>query len=138
MIELNYQQHFEPSLSTRRFWLYTRKNRSIAYGFERPGLFDAPNLFWPSMGVVAILLLEGLATYVSFDHGVIITAILASIFVDFVLAVVAHLPSYRIVLEENRRIFSRNEEGEIATRRARNSRRWQRFFYLLILLSGLY
>lgn len=138
MFEFKYDKKFKPSASTRWFWPFIYKTRYRSHGVDRPGLYNRPNLFWPATGVTVILALEVGATIVSYDYGVTIAAIVAAMIVDFGFALVAHLPTRTIVLEENRSLFTTGEEQDIALRKAARARRIQRAVYGLILISGLF
>ncbi|MEW6617998.1 MAG: hypothetical protein AB1422_01385 [bacterium] len=68
--------------------------------------------------------------------GVIITAILASIFVDLALAIVAHIFQKSICKMKNELVYKENDEKRITERSLRSTQSLQRFFYSLILLSA--
>ena len=91
MFDFQYQENFEPSSNTKEWCLYTHKTEHSFSGVTLPGLFQTTYYEWQMLGFVAIFVLEGMATYWCYIEGVLITAILASIFVDILFAIVAHV-----------------------------------------------
>lgn len=83
-------------------------------------------------------MLEGLATYWSFIEGVIITAILASIFIDFVLAITSHLFQQDICKMKNELIWADDKRVGAISNKLKSAKQKQHFFYLLILISALF
>lgn len=103
-----------------------------------PGLFDTTHFDWQLTGFFAIFVLEGAATYYAYQQGVVITAILASIFVDVLLAILAHVFQKDICRLKNERVY---EQGVVAAgigRRLSHAEWKQRAFYLLILISAMF
>ena len=138
MIDIDNNENFEPSSETKVWWLYTHKTPHKIAGVLLPGVFQTTNYVEQILGFIAIFLLEGLATFWCFSEGVIITAILASIVVDLVLALVAHLYQKDICRLQNELIYEeQNKQGAIALK-LKSLKLRQNFFYLLIMISAIF
>ena len=138
MFDFNYEENFEPSSNTKQWCLYTHKTPRAFAGVNLPGLFQTTNYVWQILGFIAIFLLEGLATFWCFLEGVVITAILASIFVDLVLAIVAHLYQKDICRMQNELIYEEQENAGRIERQLKSFKLRQNFFYLLIMISAIF
>ena len=138
MFDFNYNENFEPSSNTKAFWLYTKKREMTSYGVTRPGLFATVNYEWQVVGFFTIFILEGIATWWAYREGVAITAILVSIFVDMVLAILSHLPQRDITRLKNLKMFAIGTDLANARMQQSNRRMVQRFFYLLIVVSACF
>lgn len=138
MFDFNYNDNFEPSSNTKAFWLYTRKREMTSYGVTRPGLFATINYEWQVVGFFSIFILEGIATWWAYREGVAITAILVSIFVDVVLAILSHLPQRDITRLKNQMMFATGTDLANASSKLSSRRVVQRLFYLLIVVSACF
>ncbi|HYK04048.1 MAG TPA: hypothetical protein VE974_20000 [Thermoanaerobaculia bacterium] len=129
-------EEFEPSATTKRWWLFTHKTERTVAGITLPGLFQTTHYEWQLFGFLCIFLLEGFAIWQSHTEGVVITAILTTILLDFVLAVISHAFQAPICRLKNELVYaSADDEGRLK-RQLRRRRLWQQFFYLLILISA--
>jgi hypothetical protein len=138
MFEFQYNENFEPTRSVKEWWLYTQKTPTTFAGVPLPGFFQTTNYEWQVTGFFTIFLLEGLATYWCYYEGVAITAILVSIFVDIILALVAHRFQRPIAQLKNELVFTENTSNKAKQKILTGKKLWQNFFYLLILISALF
>ncbi len=138
MFEFKYDENFEPSSNTKQWWLYTHKTERSFSGVTLPGLFQTTYYEWQMLGFIMIFLLEGIATYWCYQEGVIITAILASMFVDIVLAIVAHIFQKDICKKKNELVYEDDVNLGAIKRNLASKQLKQRFFYLLIFISALF
>ncbi len=138
MYEFQPEETFEPSSGTKEWALYTHKTEHSFAGVSLPGLFQTTYYEWQIIGFIGIFLLEGVATYWCFKEGVIITAILASIFVDVVLAVTAHVFQKDICRIKNELVYEEDLQAGVRKRRLKRKVLWQTFFYILILISAMF
>lgn len=136
MFDFKYEEHFEPSKGTKEWCLYTHKTKQSFAGVTLPGLFDITHYEWQLIGFFVIFLLEGLATYWSYYEGVAITAILVSIFIDIVLAVLAHLPHKTICRLSNEKVFEVGEISKSIQRKISKNKFISNLFYAAILISA--
>ena len=90
------------------------------------------------LGFVCVFLLEGVATYWSSREGVVITAILASIFLDLVLAVTAHVYQKSICRMKNEMVYEDDINVGAIKNKLKRIMLKQHFFYLLIFISALF
>lgn len=138
MFEFRFSEDFAPSSNTKEWSLYTHKTEQQVEGVVHPGLFQTTYYEWQMIGLAAIVLLEVAATYWCKIEGVVITAILASIFLDVVLAVVAHVFQKDICRLKNRMVYESDREIGIIKKRLQSARLKQRFFYFLIVVSAVF
>jgi hypothetical protein len=138
MFDFQPNETFEPSSSTKHWCLYTHKTEHSFAGVPLPGLFQTTHYEWQVAGFLAIFLLEGTATYWAYRMGVIITAILASIFIDLVLAVVAHAFQSPICRLRNELVYEEDEVASALRMQLKKFIRRQRAFYSLIALSAMF
>ncbi len=138
MLEFQYDENFEPSSNTKQWWLYTHKTERSFAGVTLPGLFQTTYYEWQMLGFILIFIIEGAATYWCYQEGVIITAILASIFVDLVLAIVAHVFQKDICRMKNDLVYESDVAIGAIKRKLASTLLKQRFFYLLIFISALF
>ena len=138
MYDFQFSENFEPSQNTKKWCLYTHKGTSTFAHLQLPGFFQTTYYEWQILGFIGIFLIEGLATYWCFLEGVIITAILASIFIDLVLAVVAHMFQKSICKMKNELFHEGETVSGAIKRRLSATKLRQRFFYLLIFVSALF
>ena len=136
MNEFNYEENFAPSRTTKDWWLWTHKSPQKISGVSVPGLFQTTHYEWQLIGFFSIFLLEGIATFWSFTFGVAITAILVSIFVDVVLAIVAHIWHKEICRLKNENVFTEGERNTANGQKISRLKLVTYFFYLLILGSA--
>jgi hypothetical protein len=127
---------FEPSVPTKKFWLYTKKNE-INYGITLPGLFETTGYSTQMLAFFGILLLEIIPTVYGINQGLLWEAVAAAILVDIILAVVSHLWHYDMLLARNQLVISNNP---IDIQNLKNSIKKYKFitniFYFLIFISG--
>lgn len=138
MFTFRENENFEPSVKAKRRWRYTKKDSVEIAGLPMPGLFQTANYEFQLACFVLVFIVEGAATWQAQIEGVVITAILASIAVDVVLAVISHLFQPAICQLKNEAVWANEaERGRIRRRLAFNVF-WQRFFYVLILASAAF
>ena len=132
-----YHQNFQPSQWLLKFWLYTRKAKRTSYDVYRPGLFDDPVIIWSALGFMFIIILEGIATMKIYRY-VDIDAILISILLDIILAVIAHLFNKPIVIYRNKMVYADAKEKDSLALKIKALKSFQIFFYLLIIVNGFF
>ncbi|HUI29364.1 MAG TPA: hypothetical protein VLX91_04030 [Candidatus Acidoferrales bacterium] len=139
MFEFNPDENFWPSQSTKRAWMYTHKTVRTFAAVPLPGLFATTTFIWRILGVIGIFILESIATYYSYWQGVNITAIIGSIVVDFVLAVLSHLPWQQKICEcKNKLVYEEDVTAKKTARRLSRYKMLQRFLYLFIVCSAFF
>lgn len=138
MFRFPYNETFEPSEQTKKWWLYTHKTEESFAGIRLPGLFQTTNYEWQVSGFFAIFILEGLATYWAWNEGVAITAILVSIFIDIFLAVLSHIPQKKICRLENENVFEVGEKNKSNQRKINAKKLIRNLFYVAIVFSAAF
>lgn len=129
---------FQPSRNALWKWLFTNKKEMLSAGITRPGLFSTYNLFTHLLGVVIIIFLEAAATFIAYDDGLLPLAVIVLLIVDFILAIISHIPSARIIELKNRVItISDSVEIENYYRKISKLNLIKNFFYFLIIISAL-
>lgn len=132
-------QNFEPSKSTKDFWLYTKKNKRTFAGINLPGLFETTDYSTQIASFIIILLFEGWATFYGVAEGVLWEGVVAAIIIDIVLAILSHNWHNRICLKENELVVTADAIiKEAYNRQIKSDRMKSRFFYLLIIGSGFF
>jgi len=139
MSYFRYDEDFMPSRTTRKQWQSTHKTPKQVDGVTLPGLFQTTYFGLHVTGFFLIIILEGLATYWSFIKGTAITAILVSIFIDIVLALLAHLTVGANLAYKNELIF----ESDTVKRQAiqfkiKGNNFFSAIFRVLILISAVF
>lgn len=137
MFDYQPNENFEPSSHTKQWYLYTHKTEYSFSGVPLPGLFQTTHYEWQVAGFLAIFLLEGIATFWASREGVVITAILVSIFVDLVLAVGAHRFQRSVCKLRNELVFEQDKEASLIRRQIKRTLAKQRLCYLMIAVSGV-
>jgi hypothetical protein len=136
MFDFNYEHNFQPDANALNLSLFTPKRASNSYGVIRPGLFNNPDYIWYAFGFFAILVLEGWALAITYEH-VEIQLIAALVVFDFFLAIFSHLPQKTIIKNKNIVLFETNKTKiEAANRAIASKTRTKWFWYSLILGSG--
>lgn len=127
---------FDPSRSTKMFWLYTKKNQ-LDFGVTLPGLCETTGYSTQMLAFFGILVLEIAPTVYGIAQGLLWQAVAAAILIDIFLAIVAHLWHDKILLAKNQLVITPNA---IATQNLRRQigryTFYTNFFYFLIFLSG--
>ena len=132
-------RNFEPSIPTKKAWLYTKKKPSTLAGIQLPGLFETVDYSTQIAAFLGILILEGIPTFYGVGEGVLWQGILAAIFIDIFLAIVSHSWHHKLCENENKLVIEtdantkNNLEKEIASLKIKS-----RIFYLLIVISGIF
>jgi hypothetical protein len=127
---------FEPSLSTRRRWLYTKKNE-LNFGITLPGLCETTDYSTQMLAFFGIILLEVVPTIYGIAQGLLWEAVAAAILTDIFLAIIAHIWHDKILLAKNQLVVTTNP---IAIKNLHRSiskyKFWTNFFYVMIFFSG--
>ncbi|QJD78877.1 hypothetical protein [Spirosoma rhododendri] len=127
---------FDPSLSTKRRWFYTKKNE-LNFGVTLPGLCETTDYSTQMLAFFGILLLEIIPTVYGIAQGLLWEAVAAAILIDIALAIASHLWHNKILVAKNQLVITSNPiqiqniQGEISKYKI-----WTNFFYALIFLSG--
>lgn len=139
MEEFRYDEDFMPSRTTRKQWQSTHKTPKQVDGVTLPGLFQTTYFGLHVTGFFLILILEGLATYWSYIKGTAITAIMVSIFIDLVLALLAHLKVGTNLAYKNELIFESNTVKRQAIQyKIKSNNFFSAIFIVLILISAVF
>lgn len=127
---------FDPSRSTKMFWLYTKKNE-LNFGVTLPGLCDTIGYSTQMLAFFGILILEIAPTIYGIGQGLLWQAVAAAILVDVFFAVVAHLWHDRILLAKNQLVITSDRIATQNLKRQINKYIFAtNFFYFLIFVSG--
>jgi hypothetical protein len=133
------EDRFEPSTPVKKFWLNTYKSKENFPGVELPGMIQTTNYSQQLMGVVGILILEGIATIISYRFGVSIAAILAAIFIDFFLAGISHWKQSSLILLQNELVIEEKAvERERKKRQISAIKRLKLLWNVCIVISGFF
>jgi hypothetical protein len=132
----NNSNPFDPSTSTKMFWLYTKKNE-LNFGITLPGLCETAGYSTQMLAFFGILILEFVPTFYGIEQGLLWQAVVAAIFVDIFLALTAHWWHDKILLSKNQLVvtidpISRQNLKRKISKHTLNSN----IFYFLIFLSG--
>lgn len=135
--EFQPNQNFEPSKSTKEFWLYTKKSKRTFAGVTLPGLYETVGYSTQMICFFAIFILELIPTIYGIEEGVLWEAIMGAIFIDIFFAIVSHWWHDKICLYKNELVIASTEVSKEDLRRKINRyNSFTYFFYLLILASG--
>ena len=138
MIENRFTDFFEPSKELRQFGLYTKKFSLASHDAERPGIFSVYGYPWYALAVLGILILEGIALYLSIEKGVDINAVLGLIIIDFFIAGIGHhLTIKEIKYRENKLVFTDGLEAENINSQIRSRKQIKLVSHLLILAMAM-
>jgi hypothetical protein len=129
------QYNFLPSTKVLNAWLYTDKNAMISFGISRPGLYNQPSGYY-AYGVIIIIILELVATYLASEH-MEITAIIGMIVLDFILAAYSYKFQKTIIYGKNQLVFSNTIQTEHIRRGVKRAERSRMLLHFLIFLSAV-
>lgn len=108
MFTFNINDNFEPTSATKRLWLFTYKESSVFAGVTLPGFFQTSRFQLHLWGFILIFILEGLATYFTWELGANLVAILLAMVLDFLCAYLAHRKHADLCIAKNERIVATN------------------------------
>lgn len=135
--EFEISENFEPSHSIKKAGLFTKKSSHLYAGVTLPGFFQTTGYSWQLIGFLSIFLLEGIATYWSYNEGGSIQVVIGLILFDIVLALASHWKHSDIVLAKNQIIFQSGALQQQTKRKLLNALIWRNTFYFLIIFSGV-
>jgi len=128
---------YNPPLAVLDRYLFTRKKERIIAGITMPGLFSIYNFHETLIGFILIFVLEFAATLLAIDIGLQPLMVVVLIVVDFILAVIAHIPHKSVLLAKNQRIIESNQFQVIKiNRRISKGKLFAIFFDSLLLISA--
>jgi len=136
MYQINYSNSFVPSIETRRFGMFTKKLSFSSHGVNRPGIFSMTGYPTLAFLVMAIIVLEGTALYLSKEEGVTSIIIFSIIIVDFMVAALGHLFVKKGKLAENEAVFTDGVVLEKVRKSIKKARAYQLLFHAAIIFLG--
>ena len=135
-VDQNNTKPFDPTRSTKRFWLYTKKNE-LNYGVTLPGLCETTGYSTQMLAFFGVLILEIVPTVYGIKQGLLWQAVVAAIFVDIFFAVVAHWWHNKILLLKNQLVITYDPISKQNLKRQISKYNYlTNSFYFLIFLSG--
>ena len=132
----NNNNPFDPKMSTKKFWLYTKKNE-LNYGVTLPGLCETTGYSTQMLAFFGILILEAVPTIYGIKQGLLWQAVVAAIFVDIFFAVAAHWWHDEILKRKNQLVITLDSiEKQNLIREIKKYTFFSNFFYFLVFVSG--
>ncbi len=146
MPEIDIEEGFEPSTTTKNLWLATRKReRKIEGGLILPGVFQTTNTMLDAMGFSFVIVLEIVGLFLLREYSGINLFYTIFLFVaDVLFALLKHYPAaQKICLNRNELIYLVAEEGNAAKRakiekEIASLKRYQYVWGVLIIIITLY
>lgn len=127
---------FNPSHSTQKFWLYTKKNESNN-GIALPGLCQTVEYSTQMLAFFGVLLLEIAPTVYGISQGLLWQAVAAAIFIDVILAVIGHWWHKEMILAKNKLVITTNSISQQKIKQSISKyQSYTNLFYFLIFSSG--
>jgi hypothetical protein len=138
MFEWDPRLDFEPSLFTKKLWLFLRKSPRIIGGVTLPGLFQTPHSSVDTGFFITALALEAwgllnlsIVTEIQFAYMVL------PFLIDLVLAFFRHLPQGSICEMSNRLVVAEKVEKDILQDKIKSRQRIVGVLSALIVLAAL-
>src|SRR5690606_21278427 len=130
---------YNPPLAVLNRYLFTRKKERTIAGITMPGMLSVYNFHETLIAFLLILVLEFSATILAVESGLDPLTVVVLIIVDFVLAVVAHIPTRRLIIAKNQRIIENDQFSLIRIgKKITKAKQFKFVFSALIVVSAFW
>lgn len=135
--KFSHGDEFEPSKSTRNFWLYTKKSSSDFGSVILPGMFSTMGYSAQMPFFALIFVLEGCATYYGYNEGMFWIGVVGLIIFDIFLAICSHLLHDDICNQQNILATTEDNAERKRIKKIIKKYKWLKIiaYFLILLLS---